>query len=105
GQAVKARLEYTAVLRAAQRIGFRKLEVRALTALARLALDQKDPDGGRDLAVRALSLANQLGLGLRQSHALVVLGLATLDMGQTDLGIAYLRGAKRLADDQEYWSR
>ena len=105
GQAVKARLEYTAVLHEAQRIGYRKLEVRALTALARLALDQKDADGGRELAMRALSLANQLGLGLRQSHALVVLGLATLEMGQSDLGIAYLRSAKRLADDQGYWSR
>ncbi|HEV8581488.1 MAG TPA: SIR2 family protein [Thermoanaerobaculia bacterium] len=105
GQPVKARLEYTAVLREAQRIGFRKLEVRALTALARLALDQKDADGGRDLAMRALTLANQFGLGLRQSHALVVLGLATLEMGQSDLGVAYLRSAKRLADDQGYWSR
>jgi SIR2-like protein len=105
GQAVQARLEYTAVLHEAQRIGFRKLEVRALTALARLALDQKDADGGRDYAMRALTLANQLGLGLRQSHALVVLGLATLEMGQSELGIAYLRSGKRLADDQEYWSR
>ncbi len=105
GQAVKARLEYTAVLREARRIGFRKLEVRAMTALARLALDQKDADGARDQAMRALSIANELGLGLRQSHALVVLGLATLEAGQKDLGVAYLRRAKRLADDQEYWSR
>ncbi len=105
GQAVKARLEYTAVLREARRIGLRKLEVRALTALARLALDQKDADSGRDLAMRALSLANEFGLGLRQSHALVVLGLATLEMGQRNLGIAYLKQAKRLADSQEYWSR
>jgi tetratricopeptide (TPR) repeat protein len=105
GQAVKARLEYTAVLREAQQIGLRKLEVRALTALARLALDQKDPDNGRDLAMKALSLANELGLGLRQSHALVVLGLATLELGQSSLGIAYLKQAKRLADSQEYWSR
>jgi len=105
GKAVQARLEYTAVLREAKRIGFRKLEVRALTALARLALDQQDADGARDNALRALSLANELGLGLRQSHALVVLGLATLEMGQSDLGIAYLWHAKRLADDQEYWSR
>jgi|GEM_PF-922884 len=105
GEAVKARLEYTAVLREARRIGFRKLEVRALTALARLALDQKDADGARDLAMRALILANEFGLGLRQSHALVVLGLATLEMGKSELGIAYLRTAKVLADDQEYWSR
>lgn len=105
GEAVKARLEYTAVLREARRIGFRKLEVRALTALARLALDQKDADGARDLAMRALILANEFGLGLRQSHALVVLGLATLEMGRSELGIAYLRTAKGLADDQGYWSR
>ncbi|HEX7183219.1 MAG TPA: SIR2 family protein [Thermoanaerobaculia bacterium] len=105
GQAVQARVEYRAVLKEAQRIGFRKLEVRALTALARLALDQKDPEGARDQAVKALSLANELGLGLRQSHALVVLGLATLETDQKDLGVAYLRRARQLANDQEYWSR
>jgi hypothetical protein len=105
GEPIKARLEYNAVLREAQRIGFRKLEVRALTALARLALDQKDADSARNSAMRALSLANELGLGLRQSHGLVVLGLATLETGPKELGVAYLRQAKKMADSQEYWAR
>ncbi len=105
GHPVQARLEYNAVLSETRRIGFRKLEVRALTALARLALDQKDVDGARHLAMQSLSLANELGLGLRQSHSLVVLGLATLEAGQKDLGIAYLRLAKKMADRQEYWAR
>jgi SIR2-like domain/MalT-like TPR region len=105
GQPVQARLEYKAVLSEAQRIGFHKLEVRALTALARLALDQKDAVEACDLAMQAMSLANELGLGLRQPHCLVVLGLATLEAGQKDLGIAYLRLAKRMADSQGYWAR
>jgi tetratricopeptide (TPR) repeat protein len=105
GQPVQARLEYNAVLSEARRIGCRKLEVRALTALARLSLDQKDVDGARDQAMQAMSLANELGLGLRKPHCLVVLGLATLEAGQKDLGIAYLRLAKQMADGQGYWSR
>ena len=105
GHPVQARLEYAAVLNEARRIGFRKLEVGALIALARLALDQKDAEGGRGLALQALTLASELGLGLRQSHALVVLGLATLETGQKGLGIAYLKLAKRRADSQEYWAR
>jgi hypothetical protein len=102
---VRARMEYDAVLREAQRIKARKLEVRALTALARLSLDQKDIQRAHEYAIQSLSLANQLGLGLRQSHSLVVLGLITLEEGQRDLGVAYLRHAKRLADRQEYWAR
>lgn len=105
GDLVKARLEYRSVLQEARAQGCRKLEVRALTALARLALDQKDADGARDHAVKALSLANEHGLALRKSHGLVVLGLALLETGTTELGIAYLRMAKRMADGQEYWAR
>lgn len=105
GELVPARLEYNRVLREAQQMGFRKLEVRALTALARVSLHSGDAEGARDLALRSLSLANELGLGLRRTHSLVVLGLATLETGQKDLGVAYLRLAKRLADDQEYWAR
>jgi tetratricopeptide (TPR) repeat protein len=105
GDPVRARLEYHAVLKEAQRIGIRKLETRALTALARLALDQKDVDSAHAYALRSLRLANEMGLGLRQTHGLVVLGLATLAMELRDLGIALLRHAKRLADSQEYWAR
>jgi len=102
---VPARLTYNRVLREAQQMGFRKLEVSALTALARIALCSGDAEGARDLALRSLSLANELGLGLRRTHSLVVLGLATLETGQKELGVAHLRLAKRMADEQEYWSR
>jgi len=105
GDAVKARLEYNAVLKEAQRIGVRKLETRALTALARLALDQKDADSAHDYALHSLRLANEMGLGIRQTHSLVVLGLATLAIDERDFGIALLRQAKKLADSQEYWAR
>ena len=104
-EAVRARMEYDAVLRDARRMKAHKLEARALTALARLALDQKDIQRAHDHAIQSLSLANQLGLGLRQTHSLVVLGLITLEEGQQEFGIAYLRHAKRLADNQEYWAR
>jgi tetratricopeptide (TPR) repeat protein len=105
GHPVQARLEYKTVLQEARTHRCHKLEVRALTALARLALDQKDADGARDHAEKALSLANQHGLALRKTHALVVLGLAILETGTPDLGKAYLLLAKRMADGQEYWGR
>jgi tetratricopeptide (TPR) repeat protein len=105
GDPVRARLEYTAVLKEAQGIGVRKLETRALTALARLALDQKDADSAHRFALHSLRLANEMGLGIRQTHSLVVLGLTTLAIDERDLGIAFLRQAKKLADSQEYWAR
>lgn len=102
---MRARLEYNAVLKEAQRIGLRKLETRALTALSRLALDQRDADSAHGYALHSLRLANEMGLGIRQTHSLVVLGLATLSIDERDLGIALLRQAKKLADSQEYWAR
>ncbi|HEX4961902.1 MAG TPA: hypothetical protein VF173_13755 [Thermoanaerobaculia bacterium] len=93
------------MLKEAQRIGIRKLETRALTALARLALNQKDADSAHGYALHSLRLANQMGLGIRQTHSLVVLGLTTLALDERDLGIAFLRQAKKLADSQEYWAR
>jgi len=49
-----------------------------------------------------LTIANSLSLGLKQTIGLVVLGQATIRGGQRELGIAYLRHAKRLADRQQY---
>ena len=39
------------------------------------------------------------------THSLVVLALAMLETEQRSLGVAYLRQAKRLAEEQEYWHR
>lgn len=53
----------------------------------------------------ALGIANDLGLGLRQTQSMLVLGVATARAGQAQLGRSYLRLAKRLGDEQEYWLR
>lgn len=98
-------LEYQAAIGEARRMGFRKLEADVLSELSRLALDLGDAEVARNRAISALKLANELGLGIRKTHGLVVLGLATIKGGQRDLGIAYLHHARRLANQQEYWLR
>lgn len=104
-QYAKSLLAYKAALAEAKRIGIAKLESDALSELSRLALALGDGEVARQRAIESLDIANQLGLGLRKTHGLVVLGLATLKVGQRDLGIAYLRHARTLADQQEYWLR
>jgi tetratricopeptide (TPR) repeat protein len=98
-----SRQEYQSLLQEAQRMGARKLEAECHSTLSRLCLQEGDVEGARVRAMKALSLANELGLGLRLAHAMVVLGLATIKAGQPDLGVAYLRNARRLASEQEYW--
>jgi tetratricopeptide (TPR) repeat protein len=97
--------EYNIALAESRRIGIRSLEADALSELSRLALDHGDAQIARQRAIESLRIANELSLGLRQTHALVVLGLATVHTGPRELGIAYLRHAKALADQQEYWLR
>jgi tetratricopeptide (TPR) repeat protein len=99
----ESRQEYQSILQEAQRMGTRKLEAECHSTLSRLCLQEGDVEGARVRAMKALSLANELRLGLRLTHALVVLGLATIKAGQGDLGVAYLRNAWRLASEQEYW--
>lgn len=98
----KAQREYNAVYDAGRRIGMRRLQAEALTELSRLAYDLGDAQLARERAIESLRIANELVLGLRQTHDLVVLGLATIETGQADLGVSYLRHAKKLADRQEY---
>lgn len=98
-----SRQEYQSLLQEAQRMGTRKLEAECQSTLSRLCLQEGDVEGARLRAMKALSLANELGLGLRLTHAMVVLGLATIKAGQGDLGVAYLRNAWHLASEQEYW--
>jgi tetratricopeptide (TPR) repeat protein len=102
---VAANAEYHAALVEARRLGIRRLEAEILTGLSRLALNLGDTALARGRAMAALSIANELGLGLRQTQSLLVLGLATVEAGQPQLGAAYLRLAKRLGDEQEYWLR
>lgn len=102
---VASSLEYQAAIGEARRIGIRKLEADVLSELSRLALDLGDSEVARSRAMAALEIANELGLGIRKTHGLVVLGMATIKGGHRDLGIAYLHHARRLANQQEYWLR
>jgi tetratricopeptide (TPR) repeat protein len=97
--------EYNMALREAKRIGMRRLECEVISEFARLALDLGDSHIARQRAVESLRIANELVLGLKQTHDLVVLGRATIEARQHTLGVAYLKHAKRLADRQGYWLR
>jgi len=105
GKWTEARLSYDVALEMAQDIESRRLEAALRCNLARLALEQGDCGGSRDQALQSLKIANELRLGLRVSYSLVVLGLASLSEGHRGLGIAYLKQAKRLANQQQYWYR
>jgi hypothetical protein len=83
----------------------RRLEAEALTELSRLAYDLGDAQVARQRAMESLRIANDLVLGLRQTHDLVVLGLATIETGQRQLGVAYLMHAKKIAQRQQYLLR
>jgi tetratricopeptide (TPR) repeat protein len=100
-----ANAEYHAALAEARRLGIRRLEAEILSGLSRVALSLGDAALARRRAMAALAIANELGLGLRQTQSLLVLGLATVKAGQPRLGAAYLRLAKSLGDEQEYWLR
>ena len=69
-----------------------------ISEFARLALDLADSHIARQRAIESLRLANELVLGVKQTHDLVILGRATIEARQHTLGIAYLKHAKRLAD-------
>ncbi len=105
GQPLEARREYTAALADSRRMGIRRLEADVLSELSHLALDQGDPESARLRAMESMRIANELGLGLRQCHGLVVLGRASLLAEQRDLGEAYLRVAHRLCRVRGYWLR
>lgn len=99
----EARREYESLLDEARRMGSRKLEAECQATLSVLCLQEGDVEGARVRAMAALSLANELALGLRLTHSMVVLGQATVRAGQGELGVAYLRNAHRIAKEQEYW--
>ena len=99
----EARREYDAVLREAQQLGLRKLESKVQGALAEISLAQGDREGAHAFAMKSLGLANQLGYCLQLTRSLILTGQVTVAIEQRDLGVAYLRLAKELADEQEYW--
>lgn len=77
-----ARFEYRAALSEAREMGIRRLEADVLSELSRLALDHGDTEAACTHAMEGMRIANELGLGLRQCHGLVVLGLAALKAEQ-----------------------
>jgi tetratricopeptide (TPR) repeat protein len=105
GKFADAIREYRVALDLARTMGLRRLEAEAQSELARVDLDLGDSQVARRRAMKALQIANEHLLGLRQTHCLVILGKATINAGERELGIHYLRYAKRLADEQEYQLR
>lgn len=102
GDLPEANAEYRSALAEARRLGIRRLEAEVLTGLCRLALVLGDSALARRRAMAALGIANELGLGLRQTLSLRLLGAATMRAGQRRLGKAYLRLARRLGEAQQY---
>jgi len=97
--------QYHAALTRARELGIARLESEILCELARLALVLGDSAIARQRAMSSLCIANELGLGLRQTQSLLVLGLATVKSGQVRLGVAYIKHARALAIRQEFWLR
>jgi tetratricopeptide (TPR) repeat protein len=102
---VEARDVLEEALRKARGMGIQRLVCDVHSQLARLALDLGDHEEACVQAVESLELANTLGLGLRQSRGLLVLGLASVSLHQNELAIAYLERARILAEEQQCWSR
>jgi tetratricopeptide (TPR) repeat protein len=102
-QFVKANNELHSALREATRLDLGCLQAEILTEHARLALDLGDSALARQRALEALQISNSHSLGLRRSHSLLVLGLATVKAAQRKLGITYLQQAREIAESQEYW--
>lgn len=96
---------YDGALREARRIGIRKLEADVLAEQSQLSLALGDTESARRRAMQSLRIANEMALGLKQTNALYALGLATLASGPRQLGLAYLRHTKTLADQQHYQLR
>jgi len=98
----EAQLLYDASLAQARKTGIRRLEADVLCKLARLAFSLGDWENARSRAVASLMIANELWLGLRCSHALVILGKAMIELLNPKLGRAYLRNALVMARKQGY---
>lgn len=105
GQAKEATRAFSLALLRSREMGNRRLEVDVLSEQSRLALELGDGAVARRRAMASIGMANHLSLGLRVTHSLVILGLATLKTGPRDLAIAYLRHARRLGHSQQYWLR
>lgn len=100
-----ANIEYEAALMQTRKNGIRGLESDVLSELAQLALTLGDWNTARRRAVASLRIANELWLGLRMSHGLLILGRAMIAGHDPKLGAAYLHHAHTLATQQDYLLR
>jgi tetratricopeptide (TPR) repeat protein len=99
------RVEYNVVMDLARKFGIKRLQADIHSELARLALDVGDWETARIRAMDSLMLANELSLGLRRTHALIVLGRAMDAAGNKTLAISYLQHAWALSQLQGYHLR
>jgi tetratricopeptide (TPR) repeat protein len=102
GDYLEAQHDFEAAIAISRKYGVRRLECEVLCEMSRLALALGDWETARSRAVSSLMIANELSLGLRRTHGLLMLGLATVKAGKPGLGAAYLRHAYRLAAEQHY---
>ncbi|MCC7435727.1 MAG: hypothetical protein IT363_13660 [Methanoregulaceae archaeon] len=105
GDLGKARAEYEFALSEARRFRILRLEADVHSELARFALDVGDPHTALRRAECSLRISNRLGLGLRQTHGMVVLGIANLRLGEVAWGHACLDHAVTIGRSQGYLSR
>jgi len=101
----EAARHYHIALSEAERLGILRLKADVLSELSRLAIEEGEFEAARERAQLSLTMALKLGLGLRQSHALVLLGMANAKAGNKDLAIAFLMQAKLLSQRQSYHTR
>lgn len=101
----EVRAEYMAAMQQAEKFGIRRLQADIHSELARLALQVGDWETARIRAMESLKLANELGLGLRRTHGLIVLGLAMEAGGNRDLAVSYYRHARDMSKLQGYHLR
>lgn len=94
--------EYKLAFAQAEQLGILRLKADVLIGLATVQLDLGDAKAALDRGREAMKIANEGLLVLRQIKALVVLGLATAELGSRSLGISYLRHAIRLAGHSEH---
>jgi tetratricopeptide (TPR) repeat protein len=99
------RAEYMAAMQQAEKFGIRRLQADIHSELARLALQVGDWETSRIRAMESLKLANELGLGLRRTHGLIVLGMAMEAGGNRDLAVSYYEHAWAMSKLQGYHLR
>lgn len=101
----KAQTEYSTALEEARRLHIYRLEAGVLSGLSRWAYKLNDSEVACQRAIQALKVANENLLGLHQTLGLLVLGDSMLLANKKNLGISYLKQARKMAKAQGYFLR